>query len=76
MTPTRPLRVAAISARTPGSITPTTGTSRSACSSSSAAAEAVLHATTTQLHVVLVDEEAADLPGEAADLVEVAGPYG
>ena len=49
ITPTRPERVAGTSARTPGSITPTTGTPVAACSSSSAAAAAVLQATTTSL---------------------------
>ena len=49
MTPTAPVRVAATSARAPGSITPTTGTGSSALSSSSAAAAAVLHATTKSL---------------------------
>ena len=47
ITPTWPLRVADTSDRTPGSITPTTGTSNSACRSASAAADAVLQATTT-----------------------------
>ena len=48
MTPTWPLRVADSMARTPGSITPTTGTSSDRASSSrSAAAAAVLHATTS-----------------------------
>ena len=42
-----PLRVASTRDRTPGSITPTTGTVSSACSSSSAAAAAVLQATIT-----------------------------
>ena len=45
ITPTRPLCVAGARLRTPGSITPTTGTSTRACSSSSPAAAAVLHAT-------------------------------
>ena len=47
ITPTRPLRVASTSDRAPGSMTPNTGRSNSRCSSSSAAAEAVLQATTT-----------------------------
>ena len=41
------VRVAATSARTPGSMTPTTGTGSARCSASRAAAAAVLHATTT-----------------------------
>lgn len=47
MTPTWPLRVALTSERTPGSITPTTGTVKVSCSSTRAAAAAVLHATIT-----------------------------
>ncbi len=47
MTPTLRFRVAATQARTPGSMTPTRGTSCSKRSRSRAAAEAVLHATTT-----------------------------
>ena len=46
MTPTSPLRVACTSALAPGSTTSMTGTGSSAFRSSSAAAEAVLHATT------------------------------
>jgi hypothetical protein len=49
MTPIRPLDVAPTAARTPGSITPTTGTSKSCSSCGTASAEAVLHATTTIL---------------------------
>ena len=45
-TPTRRLRVARARARTPGSMTPTTGTGSSARNVSRAAADAVLHATT------------------------------
>ena len=47
MTPALPLRVARTSASAPGSTTSITGTGSSAFRSSSAAADAVLHATTT-----------------------------
>ena len=46
MTPIRPVRVAVTSARTPGWITPSTGTGSSSTSWSRAAAAAVLQATT------------------------------
>ena len=46
MTPTRRVVVTRIAARSPGSITPTTGTSTRARSGPSAAADALLQATT------------------------------
>jgi hypothetical protein len=49
MTPTRPVSVTCRAARMPGAITPMTGMSTRACNCSSAAAAALLHATTSIL---------------------------
>ena len=74
ITPTRPLRVAATSARTPGSITPMTGTGSDSVNVSRAAAAAVLHATTTIFTSKSVDQRVGDLVREVPDLGERTGP--
>ena len=77
MTPTWPLRVADSTARTPGSITPTTGTpsDRPQLVEVGGGRRRVAghH---DELHVVLVDQPASDLVGEPPDLVQRPRPVG
>ena len=75
MTPTRPERVACTSARTPGSITPTTGTALRGQLVERGRGRGVA-GDHHQLDVVALDEDPGELAGEHAHLGPRAGTVG
>ena len=74
MTPTRPVSVARRAARRPGSMTPTTGTVAPDAQVVKGGRGGRVAGHHDHLDVVLVHELGGDLAGEAANLVERAGP--